>query len=162
MPQTHQDKFLASISEALLFWSNLILTLVPRISTRAGRRWPSQSLPWGLFAHCFHVCLRKRQPQEKELVLQSPDTLLALQPEKASENIFYLFHTEQNAPSKWCICSATVTNSASSLCSPIPKCLQGQGCRQNPWGHWEAEEGDGEVNTTNTAEAAQEGLHHLH
>lgn len=36
-PYTHQYKFLASISEVLLFWSNLILTLVPQISTGAGR-----------------------------------------------------------------------------------------------------------------------------
>lgn len=73
-PNSHthiQYKFLATISEALLFWSNLILTLVPQISTRTGRRWPSQSLPWGLFVHCFHVCLRKRLPQERSCLYLS-------------------------------------------------------------------------------------------
>lgn len=66
-----QYKLLSTISEALLFWSDLILTLVPRISTRTGRRWPSQSLPWGLFAHCFNVCLRKRLPQERSCLYLS-------------------------------------------------------------------------------------------
>lgn len=46
---------------------------------------------------------------------------------KSSWKYFYLFHTEQNAPTKWCICSATVKNPASSLCYPNPNCMQGQG-----------------------------------
>lgn len=73
-PNSHtyiQYKFLSAISIALNFWSNLILTLVPRISTKTGRHWPSQSLLWGLFTHCFHVCLRKRLPQERSCLYLS-------------------------------------------------------------------------------------------
>lgn len=81
---------------------------------------------------------------------------------RSSWKYFYLFHTEQNAPAKWCICSATVTNPASSPCSPSPNCMQGQGHIQatmeelgSTW------RGDREVNTTEMAEAAEEGFYHL-
>lgn len=166
-PNSHthiQYMFLAAVSEALLFWSNLILTLVPRISTRMGRCWPRQSLPWGLFAHCFHVCLRKRLPQERSCLCLSckAQTHCWHFSLKSFRKYFYLFHTEQNALSKWCICSATVTNSASSLCFPIPNCMQGRGCIQTPTEELGSRgRGDWEVNTTDTAEAAQEGLRHL-
>lgn len=64
------------------------------------QRWAAKltnsRFPWSLFTmshffHCFHVCLKKRQPQEKSCChsfCKAQDTLLALQSEKVSENIF--------------------------------------------------------------------------
>lgn len=97
---TSNASFLATISETLPFWSKLILTPVPQISTRMNKLQPSQNLSWRLFTHCFHVCLRNRLPQERSCLYLSSKAQthcwhFSL---KISWKYFYLFHTEQNAP----------------------------------------------------------------
>lgn len=129
-----------------------------------GRHWPSQSLPWGLFTIVSMFAL-ERDCLRKGAVFTcpvKPRHIAGTSAWKSFWKYFYLFHTEQNAPSKRCICSATVTNSASSLCSPIPNCMQGQGCMQTPMEELGSRgRGDWGVNITYMAEAAHEGLHHL-
>lgn len=51
---------------------------------------------------------------------------------------------------------------ASSLCSPSPNCMQGQGHTQATMEEvGSISRGDREVNTTEMAETAEEGFHHL-
>lgn len=81
--------------------------------------------------------------------------------EKVPENIF-ICSIQNRMLLLWCICSATVTNPASSLCPPSPKCTQRQGCIQVTMEELgSTSRGDREVNTTAMAEAAEEGFHHL-
>lgn len=143
--------FLATISEALLLWSKLILTPVPQISTRTNKLQPSQKLSWRLFTHCFHVCLRKRLPQERSCLYLSSNAWTHcwhFSLKKFLKIFLFVPYRTECSYTKWCICSATVTNPASSLCYPNPNCMQGQGriqaTKEELGSTWR---GDWEVNT---------------
>lgn len=117
------------------FGSKLIQ--VPRISTKmVSERWPIQAFH-GVFLPCptsivpmsalERDCLRKRAVVTCPV---KPRHIVGTSIWKSFWKYFYLFHTEQNAPSNWCICSATLTNFASSLCSSFSNYVQRRGPMQ--------------------------------